>query len=355
VAVNVHTKKSPILRMYEADTKPTAAKKRRRTNQALLVLVPLAVVSGLVSNTIGVEWAIQPATIHGGIALAIAVLTPWKAPIVQRGLGRNRTSRWTSLLLLAVIGITLLSGLLHSTALVTRIGPLTLMQVHIGGAIIALALIVAHYRAHPVPMRKTDLDRRALLSAAGIGIAGAVMWVGWERVLGFTGSLGAERRFTGSHERGSFDPAAMPVTSWWDDDVQHIASDEWSVRIDGRSLSLSDLELLPSDDVTAILDCTSAWYSEQVWTGVRLDRLIDTHKQSIDVTSATGYGRRFSTRDLDKLWLVTAAGGRPLSAGHGFPARIVAPGKRGFWWVKWVVAVEPTDIPWWRQLPFPVS
>jgi hypothetical protein len=82
----------------------------------------------------GVDWWLDPATIHGGVALAIALLTPWKAPIVQRGLGRHRRSRWNSLVLVTLIAITLASGLLHSTGLTSRIGPLTVTQIHIVAA-----------------------------------------------------------------------------------------------------------------------------------------------------------------------------------------------------------------------------
>ena len=45
----------------------------------------------------------------------------------------------------------------------------------------------------------------------------------------------------------------------------------------------------------------------------------------------------------------------PLSVGHGFPARLVAPGRRGFWWVKWVDRIELQTTPWWWQPPFPVT
>jgi len=48
-------------------------------------------------------------------------------------------------------------------------------------------------------------------------------------------------------------------------------------------------------------------------------------------------------------------GGFPLSYGHGFPARIVAPGRRGFWWVKWVTSIQPSDRPPWAQSFFPLS
>ncbi len=328
---------------------------RRRTNLALLVLVPAAVATGLFANTIGVDWLIDPAMIHGVTAIAIALLTPWKAPVVQRGLGRHHQSRISSLALLGFIAIALASGVAHSTGTIARLGPLTIMQIHIGAALLALALVVVHYRAHPVPVRRTDLGRRTFLRSFGLAAGAVATWITWEGVLTVTGSRGANRRFTGSHQRGSFDPAAMPVTSWLDDAVQRIDARTWHVDVAGRRLGIDDLAAVANDDLTAILDCTSGWYSEQRWTGVRLDRLVDTSQRSIDVTSATGYGRRFPTRDLDRLWLVTAAGGEPLSAGHGFPARIVAPGRRGFWWVKWVVSIQPTDTPWWIQLPFPAT
>jgi DMSO/TMAO reductase YedYZ molybdopterin-dependent catalytic subunit len=35
--------------------------------------------------------------------------------------------------------------------------------------------------------------------------------------------------------------------------------------------------------------------------------------------------------------------------------RLVAPGRRGFWWVKWVTRVEVVDAPWWLQSPFPLQ
>jgi len=35
--------------------------------------------------------------------------------------------------------------------------------------------------------------------------------------------------------------------------------------------------------------------------------------------------------------------------------RLVAPDRRGYWWVKWVTAVELSSAPWWWQPPFPTT
>jgi DMSO/TMAO reductase YedYZ molybdopterin-dependent catalytic subunit len=158
------------------------------------------------------------------------------------------------------------------------------------------------------------------------------------------------------HERGSHDPAALPTTSWLDDRVPDIDARDWSVAIGGRSLTLAQLEAMPRDSFPAILDCTGGWYSEQEWTGVRLDRLIDrAGHRSFVAWSATGYARRFPIADLESTWLVTRLGHEPLSPGHGYPARIVAPSRRGFWWVKWVTRIEVSALPWWAQSPFPLT
>jgi DMSO/TMAO reductase YedYZ molybdopterin-dependent catalytic subunit len=77
--------------------------------------------------------------------------------------------------------------------------------------------------------------------------------------------------------------------------------------------------------------------------------------RSLYVHSTTGYWVRLPVADLDHLLLATHVGGQPLSVGHGYPLRLVAPGRRGFWWVKWVDRVELQSTPWWWQPPFPVT
>ena len=64
---------------------------------------------------------------------------------------------------------------------------------------------------------------------------------------------------------------------------------------------------------------------------------------SVTVRSVTGYQRRFSLKEADEYLLATHVGGEPISHGHGLPVRLVAPGRRGFEWVKWVDSIYVND------------
>jgi hypothetical protein len=343
--------------MGSTDRQSAKTSSSRQTNLLLLVLLPLAVITGLVANTIGTGWGVHPSVFHGVVALATLILAPWKQVIMRRGLRKRRTSSWLSVALLLMVLIALTTGIVHVVGYDGFVGPLTLMQAHVGAAFLTLPLAWLHYRSHPVRLRRSiDMDRRALLRAGTLTVGAGLVWLGLEGTLDALGLAGGNRRFTGSHERSSHDAAGLPVTSWFDDRVQDIAAADWVLDVDGVSYTLSDIAAMPQEQFDAVLDCTSAWYSTQTWGGVRLDHIVEpgSHR-SLVIRSRTGYSRRFPAHDLDSLWLATHVGGRVLSSGHGFPARIIAPGRRGFWWVKWVVQIETTDVPWWLQLPLPAT
>jgi DMSO/TMAO reductase YedYZ molybdopterin-dependent catalytic subunit len=348
----------PMMSLRRATPSLGRAETDRLVNLGLAALLLSAVISGLASEATGTPAGRWLIVLHGVSGLGLLMLSRRKTRIATRALNRPRRRRgWTSSLLFAtLVVIVVLTGLLESTGITYRLGPVTVMQVHIGGAVLAIPVAILHILRRPARPRATDLSRRTLLRAATVGAAAGVAWLGWEGVLNATSAPGATRRFTASHERGSGDPDAMPVTQWFDDAVQRIDPVTWRLHVGDRALTFDDLHRMPQEEITAILDCTSMWYAEQVWGGVRLDRLIDLgDAPSVAVRSATGYALRFPARDLDKIWLALEVGGRPLSAGHGFPARIVAPGRRGFWWVKWVTGIQPSSIPWWVQSPFPLT
>jgi hypothetical protein len=294
---------------------------------------------------------------HGIAAMLVILLVPWKSRVVRAGLRRHRPSRWASLLLAVLAVAAVLAGLGYSTGLVRSYRGVPGMWWHVAVALALVPLALWHVLRRPARPRRTDLSRRVLLRAGLLAAAAAGVYVATAGVVAAAGLPGTRRRFTGSYETGSFDPAAMPNTIWLDDTVpsRHPGTVTVVDAAGRRELTISDLG--PTTTVRATLDCTSGWYAEQDWTGVPLRWLVRDvgDARSLVVRSVTGYWVRLPVADLDRLLLATAVGGAPLSAGHGSPLRLVAPGRRGYWWVKWVDRVEASGAPSWWQPPFPVT
>ena len=167
--------------------------------------------------------------------------------------------------------------------------------------------------------------------------------------------VGDNRRFTGSHEIGSFTPAEMPTTMWLNDRSPRVAASDWELTVAGEPVKIETLHEWAAP-VQADLDCTGGWWSRQSWDAVPLAELLpDTDAPTLEITSLTGYSRLFPARDAANLYLAVGYGGEPLRRGHGAPVRLVALGRRGFWWVKWVTRVDAVSRAWWLQLPFPAE
>jgi len=326
-----------------------------RTNAALLALLALAFLTGWLAFAFGTSPARTSLIAHATSGVAILVLLPWKSMIARRGLGRPRPGRWASIAFGVLVMVSIVAGLGHSTGLVLWWGPFSSMEVHVGAALIAIPLAIWHVVARRIRVRATDFSRRTFLKGGlAVGLAAAA-YGGTEIVVRASSLPGAARRFTGSYEAGSFNPPAMPVSSWMFDAIPSLDPERWKLRTPGKEWSYS--ELMGFDDrLTATLDCTGGFYSVQEWSGARLDRLLgSTHGESIRVVSSSGYDRRFPVSEASGLLLAIRCGDHALDAGHGFPARLVAPDRRGYWWVKWVVAIDVDDLPYWWQSPFPLQ
>ncbi|MCW2631488.1 MAG: oxidoreductase molybdopterin binding protein [Pseudonocardia sp.] len=332
----------------------------RRTNLGLLLLVVIALITGVLAFAVGDVPAVRViVAVHGAAGLGVLLLVPWKFVIVRRGLrrpGRARTLAGLGLVVLVFVAVG--SGLLHALGgFELRWGVLP-MQLHVGVALVAVPLLGwhlwVHRRRREFLPRRTDVSRRAALQAGALTAGSAALY--------FL-APGLPRRETGSHEVGSGRPAVMPVTQWLFDAIPALDEAGWRLGVPGGGLTLADLAAMPWRTERAILDCTGGWYAEQDWRGVPLEALLggslggsgSSGGRSVEVVSVTGYRRLFPLDDVAGLLLATHAGGQPLSAGHGGPARLVAPGRRGFWWVKWVSRIELVDKPWWWQPPFPTQ
>jgi DMSO/TMAO reductase YedYZ molybdopterin-dependent catalytic subunit len=331
----------------------------RRTNLALFGFLVAAVVTGAAAFGAGTERGAWLVIIHGAVGLAIVLLSPWKSVIARRGLARRRSGTPTSLLLTLMVVVCLAAGIVHATGTARSLGLVTAMQVHVGAALLAVPLAIAHVRVRPTRVRPSDASRRQLLKLGALAAGSSAAYFAVEGLTSALALPGRSRRFTGSYERGSLFPDDMPVTQWLDDSVPLIDVERWVLRVhDGRgerAWTYADLSSSPVS-LRATLDCTGGWWAMQEWTGVPLRRLLgQPDGRSVIVTSSTGYRRRFPLVDVDDLLLATQVGGRPLSPGHGAPARLVAPGRRGFWWVKWVTRIDVDGAPWWLQSPFPLT
>jgi DMSO/TMAO reductase YedYZ molybdopterin-dependent catalytic subunit len=332
----------------------------RRTNLALLGLALIATASGSVAFGIGEPWVRWVVMLHAIAGLGIVGLVPRKAGIVARGVRLHRSGSTPALVLATLVAIVVISGFAHAAGLAVSVGPVSAMQIHVGAALACIPLMGWHVVARRTRPRAADLSRRNLLRAGVVAGGAAATYGAIEVAIHLAALPGAGRRATGSYERGSHVPRLMPITQWLNDRVPGVSTDRWALTlIDAageRRVGYADL-IAHDHRMRAVIDCTGGWWAEQAWEGALLTELLVglDSASSIEVSSITGYGRRLPAADAGRLLLAHRVAGAPLSAGHGFPARLVAPGRRGFWWVKWVDRIALSDVPWWWQAPFPTA
>jgi DMSO/TMAO reductase YedYZ molybdopterin-dependent catalytic subunit len=292
---------------------------------------------------------------HGVLGFAVVALLAWKLRRVWRRLVEQRGGGAGAASLL-VVAVVLVSGWVWSSGGDVVIGGYGLLAWHmaLGTALVVVVLAHAIARRKPLRVRDVAAGRRQFLAVGAVAAGAYVAWQVQRPVSRLVGWRGAGRRFSGSYERGSFaGNDGFPPTSWVADRPRAIDRGSYSLRVEGlvgAPLSLTVDDLDAGDEVEALLDCTGGWYSHQRWSGVRLDRLlaragVRTGARHVRVESHTGYRWSFPIEEAPRLLVATRVGGEILSHGHGAPARLVAPDRRGFQWVKWVVRIELIDSP----------
>ena len=342
----------------------------RAVNAAILVLLTLELATGLGSFLIGEPGGRWLFWLHRAGGLALVILLLWKAGIAGRSYRRRglRMSTGLSTAFGALFLGSLATGMLWATVglpwvPVPVLGSWTVLSIHVALSLFLIPLFVAHLALRwPRPSREDLTGRRAALRTLGLLAAGFVFWRAQELLS--TLAPGSPRRFTGSREEGSFAGNLYPVTNWLSDPVPRVDPARWRLTVRGevgRTLELSYEEILAlaAADLRATLDCTGGWYTVQRWSGVPVAALLEQAEvrdgaRSLVFRSTTGYTRRFPLEEAGALLLATHVGDEGLSAGHGFPLRLVAPGHRGYEWVKWISEVEASGEPAWLESPLPL-
>ncbi len=320
---------------------------------SLLVGVGFVLATGLVSLYSGRPSRAWVFVFHGVGGLVLAGLVGLKLRRVRHRVGGARESAVVALsVVLAVVTVgAVASGVAWVFGAALDLGPWGLLNLHVGLGLLAAGLLAVHLVSRFRLPDRTDLAGRrdALRYAAGV-LAGAAVYRAQSTVNEAAGTAGVDRRFTGSRADGSDAGNAFPVTSWVADDPAPVDADDWTLTVEGavaEPVELGYRELADDDERRALLDCTSGWYSEHDWTGVSVASLLDAVDPDTDAAwvsfrSVTGYRWSLPIEEAREALLATRVDGERLSHGHGFPLRLVAPGRRGFQWVKWVEELRVT-------------
>ncbi|WEO78163.1 molybdopterin-dependent oxidoreductase [Cryobacterium sp. SO2] len=120
-----------------------------------------------------------------------------------------------------------------------------------------------------------------------------------------------------------------------------------------RSFTRTELLALPQTDVDLPISCVEGWSQMASWRGVRLRDLIDevggspdTDFRLISLEQRGGFKQTEMGHEYvrDELTLVALElNGETLDLEHGYPARMIAPGRPGVLQTKWLSRIEAID------------
>jgi DMSO/TMAO reductase YedYZ molybdopterin-dependent catalytic subunit len=336
---------------------------RRLTNLLLLVLAAGLALSGLL-GWISPDATADPwYTLHRLFGVGLLLTLFWKVPIVRGSLSRRlarpalrRTTvpgLLTGLSALGALGLGV--GWTFGLLQVESFGGYSPLNVHVELGLLLLPMLGWHLsrrweRKPPLP--RLLAQRRALLQFGALSVGTAVGWRLLDAMVAGEVQAGG-RRASASRHVGSFTGNAFTAEIWQFDGVPLLDPEAWRLELAEPSghvatLSLAQLEALPRAIMDVVLDCTGGWWTEQRWTGWRVEDVIglagwpelSAGAGMAEVVAVTGHRWAFPLADLNAMLLATHVGDEPISPGHGAPVRLIAPGRRGMQWVKWVSRIE---------------
>ncbi len=150
-------------------------------------------------------------------------------------------------------------------------------------------------------------------------------------------------------------PLSELFTTGSDPDLRISDLSTYRLRIYGKvgkevSLTYEEVKVLPAHETDDPVICVLGKRGHVLWRGARIADVVSLAQPEPGVKTLVFHDDRDFSASLSmdyvqsgKPLLAWGANGQTLPREHGWPLRVVAPGKWGYKWVKWVTAIELTD------------
>lgn len=134
-----------------------------------------------------------------------------------------------------------------------------------------------------------------------------------------------------------------------------IDPDFWLLEVGGLvenplNLTYDNITDFPVTSDVVTLKCVDGPTGTANWTGVRLRAILELAGIEENATEVVFYGADGYTSSLSiddatspDVLLAYEMNGETLPEDHGYPVRLVVPGKYGYKWVKWITEIEVID------------
>jgi hypothetical protein len=200
------------------------------------------------------------------------------------------------------------------------------------------------------PNAPSRASRRAFLTTVGVASAALVVTTAGQsfKVLDGTNIFGPRKAGIG--------PNGLPVnrTAAAAKVTDTAVAPDWTLTVTNGSTSTSysraALAALPQHTVDLPIACVEGWSQTATWRGPRLRDLLDSvgadpgsriRLTSLEQKSSYAVTEMGPEYARDELTLVALElGGQPLDIDHGYPARMIAPGRPGVMQTKWLSSLE---------------
>ncbi|WP_354024568.1 molybdopterin-dependent oxidoreductase [Conyzicola nivalis] len=228
----------------------------------------------------------------------------------------------------------------------------TLTSSHTRNAVIRVEGVTGRLFAwiDSTPRPELRTSRRGFLAIVGVASAAVVALTAGQsfRLLDGANLFGARKQGVG--------PNSLPVNrTATAAKVRDAASDPaWALTVSNGATSATftraELLALPQREVELPIACVEGWSQTATWRGVRLGDLVDSvggrggssiRATSLEQNSSYAIMHMGPEYVRDDLTLVALElNGETLDLDHGYPARMIAPGRPGVLQTKWLSTLE---------------